>query len=153
MFFYGTLKDNLTKGLTFISDEKIIEVIHAVGLMSLINSHPAGLNLMIAEQGNNLSGGQKQSLALARAMLRSPAIFSLDEPTSAMDNASEDFIKKSMLPHLQDKTVVLVTHKMSMLSLVDRVVVMDAGRKVADGPRDAVLAMLKEGKITSGVAK
>jgi ATP-binding cassette subfamily C protein LapB len=99
----------------------------------------------VGEQGVGLSGGQRQSIAIARAVLQNAPIVILDEPTSSMDNSTESLIRQRLLEHTQKKTLVLITHKASMLSLVERVVVIDEGRVVMDGPRDEVLKNLQGG--------
>ncbi|WP_237446110.1 type I secretion system permease/ATPase [Sinobacterium norvegicum] len=145
--FYGSLKENVGYGQTIVDEKEVLDVLSDVGLASMVNGDPKGLDLEIGEQGVTLSGGQRQAVALARALLRDASVYLLDEPTSAMDNLSEEFIKTRLTQRLADKTVVLITHKMSMLSMVDRVIVMDAGKIVADGPKDAVITALKNGEI------
>ena len=145
--FFGTLKDNVAYGRSLVEDNQVLDALKVAGLESMVNNDPKGLDQEVGEQGCTLSGGQRQSVAIARAMLRDSAVYILDEPTSAMDNLSEELVKSRMQEKLQDKTVVLITHKMSMLSMVDRVIVMDGGRIMADGPKDAVIEALKKGEI------
>ncbi len=99
--------------------------------------------MQVGERGQSLSGGQRQNVALARALLLDPPILLLDEPTSAMDNAGEERLKQRLQAVVENKTLLLVTHRLSLLSLVDRLVVVDHGRIVADGPKAEVLAQLK----------
>ena len=99
------------------------------------------------ERGQLVSGGQRQSIAIARALLREPPILLFDEPTSAMDNTSEGRFKARLANIIEDKTVLLVTHRGSMLSLVERLIVIDGGKIVADGPKQDVLDALKGGQI------
>jgi ATP-binding cassette subfamily C protein LapB len=103
--------------------------------------------MIVGERGETLSGGQRQALGLARMFLRDPPILVLDEPPSAMDQGSEARIKQLLAGFAKDKTLILTTHKMSMLDLVDRVLVLDQGRLVADGPKAQVLEALRAGKI------
>lgn len=104
--------------------------------------------MQVGERGAALSGGQRQALAVARALIHEPGILLLDEPTSAMDNGAEARLKASLAGYLEGgRTLLLVTHRTSLLSLVDRVVVLDGGRVVADGPRDTVLQRLATGRI------
>ena len=117
------------------------------GVSAFSNLHPHGLARMIGERGDNLSGGQRQAISIARGLVNSPALVLLDEPTSAMDNASEAKLMENLKEELADKTVIMVTHKTSLLRLVDRVIVMDGGRIVADGPKDTVLEALKKGQV------
>jgi len=105
---------------------------------------------MVGERGELLSGGQRQAVALARAIVNKPAVLLLDEPTSSMDNASEEAVKQSISHLLEGRTMILVTHRASLLQLVDRVIVMDAGQVMADGPKELVLAALKQGRIKTG---
>jgi len=97
-----------------------------------------------------LSGGQRQSVALARALILDPPIMLLDEPTGAMDNRTEDFIKRQLAEVVEGKTLVLVTHRAALLELVERVIVVDSGRVVADGPKAQVLEALRAGRIAQG---
>ena len=108
-----------------------------------MRNNPAGFGAQVGEQGKNLSGGQRQAVALARALVRDPEVLILDEPTSNMDNASERMVQRRLRGVLEGKTLVLITHRLSMLDIVDRLVVMDGGRIVLDGPRDEVLRRLR----------
>jgi len=145
--FRGSLRDNIALGASFVEDAAIIRAARLAGVESFANRHPLGYDMLIGERGEALSGGQRQAVALARALLLDPPILLLDEPTSAMDTLAEEEIKKRLSPVLQGRTVLLITHRGSLLSLVDRLIVMDAGRVVADGPRDRVLEALAKGRI------
>ncbi len=101
----------------------------------------------IGEGGVGLSGGQRQAVGLARAVLANPSVMLLDEPTSAMDNATEAMAMGALARLCAGKTMIYVTHKLQLLDYVTRVVILDAGTRVADGPKEAVLQALKEGKI------
>ena len=103
--------------------------------------------LVIGERGEGLSGGQRQAVVIARAALLDPPILLLDEPSSAMDNRSEEQFKARLEANLDGRSLVLVTHRTSLLSLVTRLIVIEGGRVAADGPRDAVIAALAGGKI------
>jgi ATP-binding cassette subfamily C protein LapB len=149
--FRGSLRQNLVYGLGFIEDEQLMDVLASVGLASLVNEHGEGLDQPIAEQGASLSGGQRQALVVARALLRDSPIYLLDEPTASMDNLSEQLFARSLSKKLKDKTLVLITHKSSMLEMVDRIIVIDGGRVVADGAKDKVLAALKNGQLQAAV--
>jgi len=147
--FFGTLRDNIVAGTGSegVDDEALLEAVRLSGLESLVKSHPHGLDLPVGESGNMLSGGQRQSVAIARALVNSPSVLLLDEPTSAMDHASEEVLKKNLTRFSQEKTMVIVTHRTSLLSLVDRIIVMDAGKVVADGPREQVVEALRKGQV------
>jgi ATP-binding cassette subfamily C protein LapB len=107
----------------------------------------------VGERGQLLSGGQRQAVLLARALLLDPPILLLDEPTSHMDNASEDALRLRLHETVPGKTLLLVTHRTSMLSLVDRLIVMDNGRVLMDGPKDAVIEALRQGRVGPGVVQ
>lgn len=107
---------------------------------------------MIGEGGRNLSGGQRQSIALARALLLEPSILVLDEPTANMDNRSENIVKHELSILHQNPTLLLITHRTSMLDIVDRLIILENGSIVANGPKDQVLQELQEGKIRSRVS-
>ncbi|MEJ7138595.1 type I secretion system permease/ATPase [Amphibiibacter pelophylacis] len=145
--FQGTLRTNVAYGLPYADDNAVIEAADIAGLTEYINRHPKGFDMEVGERGDLLSGGQRQSVGIARAVLNNAPILLLDEPTSAMDFSTEATITKRLTTFAQDKTVVLVTHRTSLLSMVDRVVVLDAGRIVADGPRDRILEALQTGRI------
>ncbi|MCE0460354.1 MULTISPECIES: type I secretion system permease/ATPase [Pseudomonas] len=146
----GSLRDNLTLGARYISDARMLEVAELTGVTELARQHPQGFDRPVGERGQLLSGGQRQAVLLARALLLDPPILLLDEPTSAMDNSSEDALRQKLQNHVQGKTVLLVTHRTSMLSLVERLVVLDNGRVVADGPKDVVIDALRKGRVGSG---
>ncbi|MGE9764103.1 type I secretion system permease/ATPase [Pseudomonas sp. PDM20] len=143
----GSLRDNLTLGARYVSDARMLEVAELTGVSELARQHPAGFDRPVGERGQLLSGGQRQAVLMARAMLLDPPILLLDEPTSAMDNSSEEILRKRLHEACRDKTLLLVTHRTSMLSLVDRLLVLDSGRIVADGPKDAVIEALRKGHV------
>ncbi|MNG01803.1 Heterocyst differentiation ATP-binding protein HepA [compost metagenome] len=127
----------------------MLEVAELTGVTELARQHPHGFDRPVGERGQLLSGGQRQAVLLARALLLDPPIMVLDEPTSAMDNSSEDILRQKLHPWVKGKTLLLVTHRTSMLSLVDRLVVLDNGRIVADGPKEAVIDALRKGRVGS----
>ncbi|HEK1010760.1 TPA: type I secretion system permease/ATPase [Pseudomonas putida] len=143
----GSLRDNLTLGARHISDARMLEVAELTGVSDLARQHPHGFDRPVGERGQLLSGGQRQAVLLARALLLEPPILILDEPTSHMDNSSEEQLRQRLLNWVPGKTLLLVTHRTSMLSLVDRLLVLDNGKVVADGPKDAVIDALRKGRI------
>lgn len=145
--FFGTVRENITMGVHSASDDEIVEAARKAGMAEFINSHPLGFDMPVGERGDTLSGGQRQAIGLARVLLRKPPILLLDEPTAAMDQGSENQVKRQLKAFARDRTLVLITHKMSMLDLVDRVIVLDKGRVMADGPRDEVLEALRKGEV------
>ena len=147
----GSLRDNLTLGARYVSDARMLEVAELTGVSELARQHPHGFDRPVGERGQLLSGGQRQSVLLARAMLLEPPIMILDEPTSHMDNASEDQLRQRLHGWVQGKTLLLVTHRTSMLSLVDRLLVLDNGKVVADGPKEAVIDALRKGRVGSAI--
>lgn len=144
--FHGTLRENLRAAAPHVDDAEMIRVAAALGVAEIAAAHPLGFDRPVGERGDTLSGGQRQAVALARAVLARPKVLLLDEPTSAMDQRSEADAMR-LLAELTETSIVLVTHKQSVLLLVDRLVVMDRGRIVADGPKGEVLAALNDGKV------
>ncbi|MFJ4349118.1 type I secretion system permease/ATPase [Pseudomonas sp. NPDC089401] len=144
----GTLRDNLVSGARYIEDELILQAAELSGVHEFARLHPDGYELQVGERGQNLSGGQRQNVALARALLLNPQILLFDEPTSAMDNTGEERLKQRLQPVIEGKTLLLVTHRASLLSLVDRLIVIDRGQIVADGPKASVMDALKKGQIS-----
>ncbi len=145
--FFGKLRENITLGKPNASDAEVLAASRLAGVEDFIASHPLGYDMPIAEGGRSLSGGQKQAVGLARVLIRNPKILFLDEPTAHFDMKSEaDFLDRLKLIAQRDMTIVISTHRMSLLSFVDRLLVFDAGRLIADGPRDKVLAMLQSKK-------
>ena len=140
--FHGTLRDNVVMGAPLAADEDVLDAARMAGLDKLIEHHPMGFDLLIAEGGGGLSGGQRQTVAIARALVKKPQVLLLDEPTSAMDHSSEQVIISNLKEFSRARTMVIVTHKPTMLTLVDRIIVLDRGRVVLDGARDDVLKQL-----------
>ncbi|WP_439862320.1 type I secretion system permease/ATPase [Pseudomonas sp. MBLB4136] len=143
----GSLRDNLTLGARYINDARMLEVAELSGVSELARQHPQGFDRPVGERGQLLSGGQRQAVLLARAILLDPPILLLDEPTSAMDNTSEEILRNRLHTWAQGKTLLLITHRASMLSLVDRLVVLDNGHIVADGPKESVIEALRKGRV------
>ncbi|BCS88002.1 ABC transporter [Pseudodesulfovibrio sediminis] len=147
LLFYGTLKDNIAFGLPEADDQSINFAAEISGVNDFVRDNPAGFGMMVGERGTSLSGGQRQAVTIARAILPDPEILIMDEPSSNMDNQSEFRLKERLRKYIEDKTLIVITHRHSMLDLVDRLVIMDRGKIVVDGPKQAVLDGLKSGKI------
>jgi ATP-binding cassette subfamily C protein LapB len=142
--FFGKLRDNIALGKPEATDEEILAAARLSGVESFIAGHPMGYDMPISEGGRSLSGGQKQSIGLARVLIRKPRILFLDEPTAHFDIRSEgEFLERLKAIRGERMTIIISTHRLSLLSMVDRLLLFDSGRLVADGPRDKVLAILQ----------
>jgi ATP-binding cassette subfamily C protein LapB len=142
--FAGTLRDNLVIGLADPGDERVLQACAATGLSAIVQSHPKGLELPIAEGGGGVSGGQRQLIGLTRLLIADPGVWLLDEPTAAMDEALESRCIQVLRDRARPQdTLVLVTHRLTLLQLVDRLIVMGPEGVMLDGPRNAVLQQLQ----------
>jgi ATP-binding cassette subfamily C protein LapB len=132
-------------GLPLPSDSQIFKAAAMTGLDQVIQNHPQGLELSIAEGGRGLSGGQRQLVGLTRMLLATPKVLLLDEPTASMDAKLENRVMQHLFENMPaQSSIVVVTHKPSVLSYVSRILVVDKGRLVLDGPRDEVLSRLRQ---------
>lgn len=147
MLFFGTVRDNIVFGAPYVDDKAMLSAAEIAGVTEFVNRHPQGFDMPVGERGEGLSGGQRQSIAVARALLLSPVILLLDEPSNSLDNRSEENLKARLSQTMEGKTLVLVTHRASMLTLVNRLIVVDGGRIIADGPKEQVLEALSGGKL------
>ena len=145
--FRGTVRENITVGAPHANDQQVLDAARIAGVDDFVSGHPMGYDLPVGERGEGLSGGQRQAIALARAMLGNPAFLLLDEPTNSMDNAAEAALKDNLGEVLEGRTLILVTHRTSLLSLVDRLMVIDKGKIVAEGPTQAVLDAVADGRV------
>ena len=143
--FTGTIRENVTIGKPGASDEEINRALYFSGMDYFVSENPEGLNQFVGEKGNRLSGGQRQSISLARLILRQPKLLFLDEPTNAMDHNTEAVVT-ARLKELNDAgtTLIIATHRHSLTAILDRLIVVDKGRKILDGPRDKVLVKLSQ---------
>jgi len=144
--FSGTIRDNITMGREDISQENLVEAGKLSGLDEFISKIPGGYDLQLLDGGKGLSGGQRQSIALARAIVHKPSHFILDEPTSAMDMNAENLFINQVGSILKSSTMLIVTHRMPLLNLVDRIIVMNEGQIVEDGPKDEIIQKLNQPK-------
>ncbi|KAE8178186.1 ATP-binding cassette domain-containing protein, partial [Photobacterium carnosum] len=145
--FFGSIRDNIVLGRPLATDKEILLAAERAGVTAFTQHDTAGLEKQIGEGGQALSGGQRQAIAIARAFLSQPPVLIMDEPTSSMDNRSEMYIKQQLRQMKQDETLILITHKTGMLDVVDRLIVMEHGHIVADGPKEQVLQTLRNGNI------
>ncbi len=141
--FFGSVRENITMGHETAPDAAVLKAAEMSGVMEFLKDSSAGLDTQVGERGDALSGGQRQAVAIARALLYDPPILILDEPTAAMDPASENRLKKRLQSLCQNKTTILITHKGSMLALVDKLILIDRGRLVAYGEKDEVIRKLQ----------
>lgn len=150
VLFQGTVRENIALVQPEADDEQILKAAQISGVDDFIRPHPMGYDLKIKERGEGLSGGQRQAIGIARALICEPDILVLDEPTSSMDNTSESVFRSRLASYLKNRTLVLITHRTSMLSLVDRIIVMDKGQIVADGPKEKIMEQLSGNRIRTG---
>lgn len=151
--FFGTVRDNITLGHETVPDSAVIRAAQLAGVMDFLGDTESGLNTQVGERGEWLSGGQRQAIAVARALLYDPPILLLDEPTASIDPGSEHRLAAHLAQVCKEKTVVLITHKSAVLSLVDHLILMDSGKIVGMGPRDEVIKGLQTGKFKSAKGK
>lgn len=145
--FLGSLRDNLNLAAgEYTSDQELMFALRRFGLDRLIQSHPRGLDMPLGENGLGLSGGQQQLLALARMTLKNPRVVLLDEPTSGLDQGTENRALRVLADWTKERTLLVVTHRPQVLRIVNRVIVVEEGRIILDGPRDAVLQRLMGGE-------
>jgi ATP-binding cassette subfamily C protein LapB len=142
VLFSGTVRDNITLKSPHAADEDIIAAAAVGGVDTFTNRHPLGMDLQVGERGFNLSGGQRQSIGVARCFIEKPPMVLLDEPTNSMDFNTELQVIRKLKEVCQDRTTIVITHKPTILEIVDRIIVMDNGKIVMDGPKEKVLARL-----------
>ena len=138
--FMGSIKDNITISEPFATDEEIIRASKIAGVHDILSKHETGYDLIVGERGEGLSGGEIQSVTLARALITNPNILILDEPTNSMDRQSEKAFIKRLNEIVRNETLILITHKPSILSLVDRVIILEDGKVIADGPKEEIFS-------------
>lgn len=144
--FFGTLRQNLMLGNPHASEQEMLQALRVSGALSLVQQDASSLDRIINEGGRGLSGGQRQMVMLSRMILRQPQVVLMDEPTASMDEQLEEYVLRQMQSWLAGRTLVLVTHRPALLKLVDRIVVMDNGRIIADGSRDDILRAVTPAK-------
>ena len=141
--FYGSVRENMTMGHEMAPDRAVLRAAELAGVTEFLKESQAGLDTQVGERGEALSGGQRQAVAIARALLYDPPVLILDEPTASMDPASENRLRKRLHHVTEGRTTLLITHKGSMLTLVDKLILLDRGRLIAFGPKDEVIRKLQ----------
>ena len=147
ILFSGDVRENIAYKAPYIDDVHILKAAKTAGVDDFIKTHPSGYSLKVNEGGTSLSGGQRQSIGVARALLTPSPIYLFDEPTNAMDSSTEATLLRRLKENTIQNTLIVVTHKMSILQLVDRLIVIENGKLVADGKKEAVIEALKYGRI------
>jgi ATP-binding cassette subfamily C protein LapB len=145
--FYGSLKENILMASPHMDDVALVQAADVAGLLEFVNTHPRGFDMEIGERGESVSGGQRQCIAIARAVVGNPAVLLLDEPTGSMDHTTEESVKRKLREYAAHKTMLIVTHRTALLDLVERIIVIDNGKIVADGPKASVIEALRQGRI------
>lgn len=149
--FFGTMRDNITIATPHADDAQVLKAANIGGIADFVNTHPNGFDMAVGERGETLSGGQRQGVGIARAMLHEPSIVLLDEPTSAMDHSGEEFVKQRLKEATVGKTMMIISHRSSLFDLADRIIVIDHGKVVADGAKEQVIEALRTGKVGKAV--
>lgn len=145
--FYGSLRDNIALSAPLADDAAIVRAARIAGVIEHANAHPRGFDMLVSERGESLSGGQRQGVAIARAVINDPPILLLDEPTASMDHTSEETVKNQLRSYAVGRTMIVITHRTSLLDMADRIIVIDAGKVMADGPKAQVVEALRQGRI------
>lgn len=147
MLFRGSIRENIAVSRPQATEKEILAAAKAAGVHDFVSRHPMGYDAPVGERGEGLSGGQRQAIALARAMLLRPQIMVCDEPTNAMDMEAEEAFTLHIREQIKDKTFILITHRQHLLALVDRLILVDQGKVILDGERNEVLRSLVKGKV------
>jgi ATP-binding cassette subfamily C protein LapB len=147
VLFRGSLRENLLLASPKVDEAKLMRVLKLTGVYALASAHPQGLDMPLGEAGSGISGGQRQMVVLARALLSSATIILLDEPTSAFDQAGENTLLEALKPELAGRTVIIATHRPGPLQLAERLLILDAGQVIADGPKETVLKAVQDGHV------
>jgi ATP-binding cassette, subfamily C, bacterial LapB len=145
----GTVRENIVLGRSAIDDAELLRAAELSGTHSFMGRIANGYDLILADRGEGLSGGQRQSISIARALAGSPQIVVFDEPTSAMDAGTEQALIERLERELKGRTFVIITHRPALLRLVERVIVIEEGKIGADGPRDAVIQQLQRPRVAA----
>lgn len=147
MLFYGSLRENLVLAHPQADDDAVLKAADMANLSDFVNVHPQGFDMLIGERGDSLSGGQRKAVGIARAVIHDPIMMVLDEPTGSMDHTTESHVKQKLQIFSRGKTLFVVTHRTSLLDMINRIVVIEGGQIVANGPKDTVVEALRSGRI------
>ena len=142
----GTVRENIALGRAGVTDEELLRASQISGTHQFMGQIANGYDLRLADRGEGLSGGQRQSISIARALAGRPPILVMDEPSSAMDAQTEGALIQRLQEELKGRTLILITHRPPLLQLVQRIILMDKGKVVSDGPRDNVLKQIMRPK-------
>jgi ATP-binding cassette subfamily C protein LapB len=148
--FHGTIRDNILFGTRQVTEHQLIRAVQLSGISLFTDLDSEGLDQQVGEGGQSLSRGQRQTVALARATLNDPPVLLMDEPSASLDARAEKQFIHAMQNVTRDRTLLLITHKMHLLKLVDRIIVLDRGHVLIDGPKAEVLDQLSKGLLTGG---
>ncbi len=143
--FYGTLRENIVSAKPLATDDEVLSAVKMSGVLNFIKNHPSGFDMNVGEGGQNLSLGQRQCVAIARALLSDSSIVLLDEPTSSIDNTIEKLLIESFSSYTQEKTLILITHRKTLLNLVEKILVINNGKIINFGSKDQVLESVQKG--------
>ncbi|HIN12888.1 MAG TPA: ATP-binding cassette domain-containing protein, partial [Gammaproteobacteria bacterium] len=144
--FAGSIRENVLMGRENIEDADLLQALECSGVNDFLPRIPGGLDAVLTDRGKSLSAGQRQAIALARALVNNPEVLLMDEPTAALDLNSEQSFVRQLQPLLDGKTLITVTHRLPVLELVDRIIVLADGKIALDGPKDKVLQQLQGAK-------
>ena len=144
--FAGSIRENILMGRDKIEESIIKNAMECSGVSSFISHIPGGLDGVITDRGLSLSAGQRHSISIARALVINPEMLIMDEPTASLDLNAEQAFVKNLNPFIKEKTMIVVTHRLPLLELVDRIIVIADGKVALDGPRDQILEQLKAKK-------
>ncbi|MCL1889921.1 MAG: ATP-binding cassette domain-containing protein, partial [Desulfovibrionaceae bacterium] len=143
ILFYGSVRENIALGNPWLDMQRLARAAELAGVADFVKKHPLGYDMPVGERGSGLSGGQRQAVALARTLARDSEVFILDEPSSNLDMESENRLMRRLEAYMRGKTLIVMTHRPSLLALADRLIVLHDWTVSADGPRDAVLRALQ----------
>ena len=153
VLFNASLKDNICLGANDVTEAEFLNAVKISGVFKFAQTHPQGYSMQVGPRGEFLSGGERQAVGLARTLLRDKKVLLLDEPTSMMDHTTEAHVIEHLQAHAEDRTLIISTHRLRLLDLVDRVILLEDGVIIADGPKAAILAKLNANTSANNVIR